>query len=160
TVGWFTTIFPVWLSWDDNGVAAALQSIRAQVEQIPNRGIGFGLLRYLRESEELKASLRVLPRPEVSFNYLGQFGQPGPDSLISVIPADLGAYHGGNQVRKHLIDINCWIQDGTLQSHWIYGTRRLRRESVAKVAHDFLAALQRVISQTVEPGGHSYTPSD
>ena len=49
TVGWFTTIFPVLLELSNSsGPGETLKSIKEQLRRVPNRGIGYGLLRYLR----------------------------------------------------------------------------------------------------------------
>ena len=48
TVGWFTALFPVLL--DLRGAeepGAALKAVKEQLRAIPNRGVGYGLLRYL-----------------------------------------------------------------------------------------------------------------
>src|SRR5207249_4319348 len=50
TVGWFTTIKPVLLVVEDErGSESALKSIKEQLRVLPARGIGYGLLRYLRK---------------------------------------------------------------------------------------------------------------
>ena len=70
TVGWFTTIFPVWLRLKDAAdTASALKSVKEQLRAVPDRGIGYGLLRYLSPEGQ---RLEGLAKPEVSFNYLGQ----------------------------------------------------------------------------------------
>ncbi len=70
TVGWFTTIFPVLIEHkSDWGLAEAIKSIKEQLRQVPNKGIGYGVLRYL-SSEAQK--IQQLPEGEISFNYLGQ----------------------------------------------------------------------------------------
>ncbi|MGH7825280.1 MAG: amino acid adenylation domain-containing protein [Candidatus Binatia bacterium] len=76
TMGWFTTIFPVLLSLEEPcHPGEALKSIREQLGRIPNRGIGYGSLRFLSRDAAVAAMLKRLPQPEVSFNYLGQFDQ-------------------------------------------------------------------------------------
>jgi aryl carrier-like protein len=54
TVGWFTSIFPVLL---DLGKASkpleALRAVKEQLRAVPNRGIGYGLLRYLSGREDV-----------------------------------------------------------------------------------------------------------
>ena len=76
TVGWFTTSFPVLLDLEDaDGTEEELKAIKEQLRRIPRRGIGYGLLRYLCEDEQVREQLSALPRPEVNFNYLGQFGR-------------------------------------------------------------------------------------
>jgi len=79
TVGWFTSSFPVLLDLEDaNGPGEELQAVKEQLRRIPNRGIGYGLLRYLCEDDQIREQLSALPKPEVNFNYLGQFGQASP----------------------------------------------------------------------------------
>src|SRR5436190_2803876 len=76
TVGWFTSIFPVVLdlaAGDDP--RSMLLSVKAELRRLPNRGMGYGLLRYLSEESDVVEKLRSLPPAEISFNYLGQFDQ-------------------------------------------------------------------------------------
>src|SRR6185312_2598708 len=72
TVGWFTTLYPVVVDLRqvyERG--AALKAVKEQVRRIPQRGIGYGVLRYL--GEEVGAKLKEQEEAELSFNYLGQF---------------------------------------------------------------------------------------
>src|SRR5205085_2055827 len=48
TVGWFTSIYPVVLSSNDGGrVGDTIRITKEKIRNIPNRGIGYALLRYL-----------------------------------------------------------------------------------------------------------------
>ena len=53
-------------------------NIKEQLRAVPNRGVGYGLLRYVRGDEAVAAALRALPQAEVCFNYLGQLDQALP----------------------------------------------------------------------------------
>ena len=79
TIGWFTALYPVLLEVPD-GLDVKQKTVRIaqQLKAVPNNGIGFGLLRYLTDDEEVKGSLEKITFPEVSVNYQGQF-----DTLIS-----------------------------------------------------------------------------
>ena len=58
TVGWFTTIFPVLLEVNNSsGPGETLKSVKEQLRRVPNRGIGYGLLRYLRGDETVSSSV-------------------------------------------------------------------------------------------------------
>ncbi|HYP26889.1 MAG TPA: amino acid adenylation domain-containing protein, partial [Blastocatellia bacterium] len=73
TVGWFTTIYPVAVECREGEVAAeTLKRVKEEVRGIPNRGIGYGVLKYLTEDEGVRGRVRGLPEAAVSFNYLGQ----------------------------------------------------------------------------------------
>ncbi len=47
TVGWFTSIYPVRLEAESEDIGGALKEIKEQLRGVPNRGIGYGVLRYL-----------------------------------------------------------------------------------------------------------------
>ncbi|MGZ4123447.1 MAG: amino acid adenylation domain-containing protein, partial [Tumebacillaceae bacterium] len=73
TVGWFTTLYPLHLQLE--GVQQPgnrIKSVKEQLRSVPNRGFGYGVLRYLSADAETKRLLQEMPQPEVIFNYLGQ----------------------------------------------------------------------------------------
>jgi len=85
TVGWFTSIYPVRLdpgelAWSDvlaagDRLAAAVKTVKEQLRTVPDRGIGYGVLRHLSANPDLAA-----PAPQILFNYLGRFaGGSGRD---------------------------------------------------------------------------------
>ncbi len=67
TVGWFTSLFPVLLQLpkDDALLASVIKSIKEQLRAIPNRGIGYGILRYLCEETAVTDKLQTVPTPEI-----------------------------------------------------------------------------------------------
>jgi amino acid adenylation domain-containing protein/non-ribosomal peptide synthase protein (TIGR01720 family) len=161
TVGWFTAVFPVLLELNgtsDRG--QALKIVKEQLRQIPNRGIGYGLLRYL-SSGEIAASLRNLPQAEVSFNYLGQFDQSfAESSLFGLAKEPSGSCHSLQDSRSHLFEIDGMITDGQLQMVWTYSEALHRRTTVEHLAQSFIEKLRSLIHhcQSADAGG--YTPSD
>ncbi|NKZ09331.1 non-ribosomal peptide synthetase, partial [Actinomadura latina] len=71
TVGWFTTIYPVRLSVGGTDAGQAIKAVKEQLRTVPDRGIGYGLLRYL--NTHTAHQLAQLPSPQIGFNYLGRF---------------------------------------------------------------------------------------
>jgi amino acid adenylation domain-containing protein/non-ribosomal peptide synthase protein (TIGR01720 family) len=69
TVGWFTTIFPVFLDLSGTPFTSpgkALQAVKEQLRRIPNRGFNYGVLRYLApnpaiQSKSLGVDLKMSP---------------------------------------------------------------------------------------------------
>ncbi len=85
TVGWFTAIYPVRvdpgaLAWQDvlaagPELAVAVKAVKEQLRAVPNRGLGYGVLRYLDDAAPLTGK-----PPQILFNYLGRFaGGSGRD---------------------------------------------------------------------------------
>ena len=79
TVGWFTSFFPVVLDLEEAAEPAAqLMAVKEQLRQIPTRGMGYGMLRYLSQDQDFADQLCRLPEPEVSFKLLGAVRAGGP----------------------------------------------------------------------------------
>jgi non-ribosomal peptide synthase protein (TIGR01720 family) len=162
TVGWFTTIFPVWLDLERaTDVEAALKTIKEQVRQIPNRGIGYGVLRYLSQDRELAEELRRLPPAEVSFNYLGQLDQVFPEaSPFRPARESSDPVRSPQGSRRHLLDVVGSVARGCLHVAWTYSERAHRRETIERLAQGCMEALRSIIARCQLPDASGYTPSD
>jgi amino acid adenylation domain-containing protein/non-ribosomal peptide synthase protein (TIGR01720 family) len=161
TVGWFTTIFPVLLNLGEaSDLGAALKAVKEQLRGIPNRGIGYGVLRYLGDDGEIQETLGST-QAEVIFNYLGQFDPMlSEQSLFGLAQESSGATRSPKGKRSHLLEINGWVSGGQLRLHWTYSKNLYRTATVEKLAQQFVAVLKSLIThcQSSEAGG--YTPSD
>ncbi|WP_240138467.1 non-ribosomal peptide synthetase [Streptomyces sp. MUM 178J] len=92
TMGWFTVMHPLrldpgvkWHEIRDGAPAAgtALRRVHEQMRAVPDKGVGYGLLRYL--NPRTSALLRDGAQPQVGFNYLGRVRTENTG------PADWGA---------------------------------------------------------------------
>ena len=159
TTGWFTTLFPVRLELPERpwSPGPALKSIKEQLRGIPRRGIGYGLLRYLRNDPSVAGSRE----PEILFNYLGQFDQVVAGSrLFRFAREGTGPWRGARGRRRHLIEINCLVAEGRLECRWTYSEHRHRRETIRNLAAGFLDAVGELIAHCRAPGSGGYTASD
>ena len=149
TVGWFTSIAPVLLELGKPGeTSEELQRIKEQVREIPNGGIGYGLLRYLSEDAGIRERLSALPQSEVIFNYVGrmQHGDSADESPAWRKMAEpRGPSHSETAKRKYLFEINGGIFDGCLQMVWTYSENVHARETVEALVDGFTGALRRLI---------------
>jgi non-ribosomal peptide synthase protein (TIGR01720 family) len=162
TVGWFTTLYPVRLELKaGSSSGTALKGIKEQLRGIPQRGIGYGLLRYLRGTEEEQEQLRGASAAQVSFNYLGQVDQLFKErARWAVARESSGRAHDPSGLRAHLIDVSGIIGGGSLQLTWVYSEAVHRRGTIEGLAQGYIEALQELIAhcQLAEAGG--FTPSD
>ncbi|MFE3710596.1 condensation domain-containing protein, partial [Streptomyces scopuliridis] len=151
TVGWFTSIYPVALELPEtDDWPATMRSVKRQLRAVPDRGVGYGALRYL--SGELAGD----PDPRISFNYLGQFGTGGTGSagstgagsadggLLGTSLATDGQEHGPQQERNHLIDVVAVVDEGRFVVTWFYSTAVHLESTVTALAEDFIGALRSV----------------
>lgn len=158
TVGWFTAIYPVRLALAGAELGEALKAVKEQLRAVPQRGVGYGVLRYLHAEG---AVLAGLPAPQVSFNYLGQFDQVlSGDSPFTAAPEGRGALRSPLGRRRHLLDVTANVTGGRLRVLITYSAARHRRESIERLAHHYLQALEQLIAHCLSPEAGGYTPSD
>ncbi|BBI49012.1 hypothetical protein HORIV_14330 [Vreelandella olivaria] len=53
SVGWFTSLYPVRLTPGNTEPNSSLKAIKEQLRQVPDKGLGYGVLRYLKEEPAL-----------------------------------------------------------------------------------------------------------
>ncbi|PTX63162.1 non-ribosomal peptide synthase protein (TIGR01720 family)/amino acid adenylation domain-containing protein, partial [Kordia periserrulae] len=73
TIGWFTSIYPVRLQHHAD-VKELLIETKDTLRDIPNKGIGYGLLSTLCEDAQIREKLASI-KPTILFNYLGSFDE-------------------------------------------------------------------------------------
>jgi amino acid adenylation domain-containing protein/non-ribosomal peptide synthase protein (TIGR01720 family) len=157
TIGWFTSIFPIRLRLDSRSPGPALKSVKEQLRQIPQKGIGYGILRYLAGHSELSSEAD----PEVLFNYLGQIDRMVQDSqLLSLAPESSGPWHSPLQRRRHAMEINSLVIDGQLEVWWTYSERLHKADTIQNLGQSFVSALRSLIAHCQSPDAGGHTPSD
>jgi non-ribosomal peptide synthase protein (TIGR01720 family) len=161
TVGWFTSIFPVVL--DPGKSSKPLETLRAVKEQlraVPNRGIGYGLLRYSSGRKEVVDQLSSLPQAEVRFNYLGQQDRSLSSSQLFVSAHDSGAEAQSLRgERGYLLNIIASVSDGRLRFNWTYSENVHASQTIERLAETTLAELRALLSEG-ETSDSVYAPSD
>jgi non-ribosomal peptide synthase protein (TIGR01720 family) len=162
TVGWFTTIFPVFLELKNiNDIGENLKSVKERLREIPQKGISYGLLRYLNPNQQISQTLQALPQSAISFNYLGQldlFTSQG--WILGLAKESTGlSSHSLNQ-RRYVLNINAWIAQSQLQIQWRYSRNLHDTTTIENLAQQFIKTLQAIIQHCQAPNSGGYTPSD
>lgn len=162
TVGFFTSVFPVCLNIaESQTLIDVLMAVKEQLRQIPKRGIGYGLLRYICEAQGEVEKLYTAPQAEVIFNYLGQFDRVfGESSLFKLAGESHGVTHSPRGHRSHLLQIMGKVMAGKLEVSWIYSENIHRPATIEKLAGRFLEELRSLISHSQSIDTPYLTPSD
>ncbi|MEO7020993.1 MAG: amino acid adenylation domain-containing protein, partial [Ktedonobacteraceae bacterium] len=164
TLGWFTTQFPVYLQLNTAEVAdpaAALKGVKEQLRHIPQRGLGYGVLRYLASEGDVSSTLGEVSEPQLSFNYLGQFDHLESEmSLFKLAHEAHGQTESSRHRRPSLLDINASVLRGSLVLDWTYSNALYRAATVKHLAACYLAYLRELIQHCLSPEAGGYTPSD
>ncbi|OLQ57027.1 non-ribosomal peptide synthetase [Bacillus licheniformis] len=158
TVGWFTSQYPVSLQIQaDQDISQRIRTVKEQLRQIPQKGIGYGLIKYL--SDHPKAS-DLTVHPEISFNYLGQFDQDFENGGIEVSPYSGGKIASDRHPIAYTLDINGMISDGRLSLAISYSGKQYRRETMETCAAFLKNSLKEVIEHSAAQKHIQLTPSD
>ncbi len=164
TVGWFTTIFPVKLTRDPfTHLGELVLSLKEQLRQIPGKGLGFGISRYLTPLATGSSSFESKGQvwPEVSFNYLGQFESVGTQEEQwdwSLKPS--GATRDPHSIRTHVLEVSGLILHGKAHFMWRYSRHLHEQHTIAKLAKQYIDHLQALIQHCQLPDVGGYSPSD
>jgi non-ribosomal peptide synthase protein (TIGR01720 family) len=161
TVGWFTSLFPVALELMERDAGLALKAVKEQLRAIPGRGLGYGLLRYLREREAV-ADAPASPVAQLCFNYLGQLDAAPAEQAALLAPAaeTTGPNHDPGLMRAHRIVVNGAVQGGRLIMSFEYSRQLHRHATIARLADSYRQALHDIITHCLAPGAGGFTPSD
>jgi len=143
TVGWFSALFPVLLECErGSDMETFLRNVKIKLRGIPNRGIGYGLLRYMSCHGEISSTLEAAPRAEICFTYLGQFDQAlNSASLFAIAGESPGPFRSERGLRSHLLDVVGSVVGGQLFVNWIYSENLHRRATIELLAHEFVENL-------------------
>lgn len=161
TLGWLTSHYPVALPVASS-VVDTLPRVKEALRAVPDRGLGFGVLRYLGDAAT-RAQLSALPRPRVTFNYLGRF-EPTRGDAFSVRFGGVGCERDPAGPMANALAIHAFVDEArTLRVYWVYGSECFAAGAVEEIARRFETALQTLAAHCRERVAHrggSATPSD
>lgn len=160
TVGWFTSIYPVTLNFCTE-IADAIKTVKEQLRAVPNKGAGYGVLRYLA-SDSLRAKLQTLPQGNITFNYLGQFDQSfdAEKGLFEPATENSGTVRNAEAPLDSLLSINGQIYGGELTLGWTFSSEIFDHATVERLADDYAKELQAIIGHCVKDDSAGITPTD
>lgn len=82
-IGWFTSLFPIVLDFSVSpNNTDKLTIVNDTLKNIPNDGIDYGVLRYMREKSDV-SKIRNATEPQIIFNYLGDISSSNHHNLLS-----------------------------------------------------------------------------
>ncbi|QPP06025.1 amino acid adenylation domain-containing protein [Streptomyces bathyalis] len=198
TVGWFTSVHPVRFEptgcdWGDvwsatPALGQALKQVKERLRAVPDRGVGYGVLRYL--DPRTGPGLAELGTPQLGFNYLGRFGaaddadwspandgdgfagaehRADSDQRDHGDQSDRGEDRGGTGTGSalpggHLIDVNSLTADGpdgpVLSAEWSWAAGEFRPAEIRELADLWFSALYALTAHAASPGAGGRSPSD
>lgn len=161
TVGWFTSVYPVRLKYENGqSVQDNLKSVKEQLRHIPSRGFGYGALRYLGKSSQCDI-LKQAPKADIVFNYLGQFGSILENNpWFTVAEENRGHEHSLESDESHPLTINSHIVGDCLKIDWIYSQSMFDAQTIEKLSAQYVNAVEQIVQHCIQQHVFGYTPSD
>ncbi|WP_158938698.1 non-ribosomal peptide synthetase [Burkholderia sp. S171] len=158
TVGWFTSLYPIALE-PQGDVGTALGRVKEALRRAPDRGLGFGVLKYLGDDADRHALGSIEPS-RVVFNYLGQFDQSfDATSAWQPAPEATGRSQDEAAPLPHDLSVSGKVLDGMLTLSVGYSGERYRASTVEGLIDAIRVELERVIEHCTR-GATGATPSD
>ncbi|WP_041517884.1 plipastatin non-ribosomal peptide synthetase PpsC [Bacillus subtilis] len=133
TVGWFTSMYPALISFEHHRdeLGTSVKTVKDTLGRIPNKGVGYGMLKYLTHPEN--KSITFSKTPEISFNYLGQFNDIERQDTFR--PSSLGS---GKDIthtwkREQIIEMSAMAADKKLHFNLSYPPARFHRNTMEQL---------------------------
>lgn len=159
TVGWFTTVYPVVLDFSFIDTARQIIEVKENLHRVPNRGINYGVLKYLT-NPQYKEEMDFKLNPQVSFNYLGQFDSDVEGKSFGIARESVGNTRGKNQQREYELDVSGIISGNQLAISIAYSEKQYSAETIETLLENFKKELTAIITFCVTQEKKELTPSD
>nr|WP_245721648.1 condensation domain-containing protein [Nocardia crassostreae] len=168
TVGWFTSMFPVRFDLSDvdvddlrsnEAVASVVLSVKETLRAIPDKGIGYGLLRYLNPETAARLPDRMPGR--IGFNYLGcvSAADIGADGLFGGL-GDLEITPDPRTPVTVAVDVSAMVVDDRLRTVFRFPSTLLDRADIEELANLWSELLTAIAEHAENPGAGGHSPSD
>lgn len=155
SVGWFTSLFPLRLRPGAADPGGALAAVKEQLRAVPDKGLGYGVLRTMTEAGHVLADR---PYPRITFNYLGRTDTAARTWTWASEP--VGSERDPDSERRSVLDVGVALRDGALQFTWSYSAAMQDEAEVRALADACVAELGLLADWVSAPGAGGVTPSD
>ena len=124
-----------------------IKTVKEQLRQVPDKGLGYGVLKYINREEELQGRECW----DVVFNYLGQL-----DNVVRESKWFKGASEGSGAGRseeltvREKLSVNAMVQSGQLILNWTYSNKHFSEERVKELARSYVTHLGELIEHCLE----------
>lgn len=149
TVGWFTSMYPVLLDMSNtDDMSLQIRTVKEGLRHIPGKGIGYGILKYLTPGES-RGTLKFDSRPDILFNYLGQFDQDIKNDIYEISPLYMGLPVNENSERQYALEINGMVVEGRLTLTFTYSRHQYNEATISALAGSYITGLKEIINHCI-----------
>ena len=155
TIGWFTSIYPVTIELPPAvPVGGAIKLVKETLRAVPNKGAGYGILRYMDGGE-----VALVPLPPLAFNYLGRFDSAG-NGWFERAPEEAPATAAADLPVPWPLELTAAVIDGRMECALTYSGRHFDRAAAQSFLDRFRNELESIVQHTTSRRDTELTASD
>lgn len=154
TVGWFTSYFPVKFEYQNSkSIGTTITEVKEKLRSVPQGGIGYGGLRYL------KNVFGPIASPEIVFNFLGtkKTAVSGDNFKTTTLTENL---RDPRSERQYKLEVNLSIIDDILQGTISFGSTFHYEKTIVSLIDAFKKRIEEISHYCNQEENGGYTPSD
>ena len=155
TIGWFTSQYPVVINTDSEDISMVLKNTKDSLRRIPHKGIGYGIIKYLYDGE-----INFKLKPEISFNYLGQFDEDINNEIFSMSNLDAGSLVSLKNKNLYSLDFLAILINKKLNLNISYSSKEYNQETINELINNYKNNLIRIIEHCLNKENCEITASD
>ncbi len=160
TIGWFTSLFPVIIEVEqESDIGSVIKNIKEMSRKIPNKGIGYGILKYLTPKQS-KLEISFELEPSICFNYLGQFDQDIKSEVFQIADISPGHSIDLNSPMDYSLEIEAVIYEGRLKLSVNYCMKEFNETKIAQLVYKYIENLKQIIDHCAGKEETELTASD
>ncbi|MCP4150943.1 MAG: amino acid adenylation domain-containing protein [bacterium] len=162
TIGWFTSLFPIILNVDGEQrerITPVIKKTKEMLRNIPNKGIGYGILKYLTPKSE-KQDVKLYLAPQIAFNYLGRFDRDITSSFFQNKEISTGNSIALNTPLEYSLEIIGMVTEETLNMSVSYCPKEYRESKMQEFLDAYKQNLEKIIDLCTEKKETELTLSD
>ncbi|MBZ9521407.1 non-ribosomal peptide synthetase [Bacillus safensis] len=157
TIGWFTSMYPVVLeAKPDQTIADAIKGTKEMLRRVPNKGIGYGILKYMTAAEPSGHHVQ----PEISLNYLGQIDQEVTTELFRPSTYDMGRQASPNSEAVYKLNLSGLVQHNRFILSCSYCASEYEEQTIQQFMALLKGKIQSIITHCLAQQEREFTPSD
>ena len=143
TVGWLTAVYPARFAIGGaRDVIDAVCRVRQGLAAIPDKGIGYGLLRYLSPDPDLRTRMAAIPASHIRYNHLGNVSLAdfaGPAGEIG---------RGKGNHRPYLLEFDSWVASGAMTIRVSFSNQQFDRGAIERLLARIVQEIDRFVAES------------
>ncbi|MET3210040.1 UNVERIFIED_CONTAM: iturin family lipopeptide synthetase A [Paenibacillus sp. PvR008] len=161
TVGQFTSVYPIVLDIKSaDELSLLLKRVKETVRQVPNQGLGYGVLRYLTEASNPTDPKRSR-HPEIGFRYIDSLHPESVYFSTSPLEAEIApGTKDADSGSSYALYMDSRLEGGKLSIRISYDRNAYEERTIKQLLSRFETHLLNAIRHCLDQSGQELTPTD